>query len=190
MSDTNDNNEAPEGAAPETPAVADPAQGLKAEIASLKDQLLRAFAETENVRKRGERERADVAQYGIAKFARDLLSVADNLRRALDAAPKEMADDVKNLFEGIAATERELANVFERHGIKALDPKGQKFDPNLHQAIAEVAGSGQPSGTVVAVAQTGYMIGERLLRAAMVSVARGDGPAVAKQPGASLDTTA
>ncbi|NWH09175.1 MAG: nucleotide exchange factor GrpE [Alphaproteobacteria bacterium] len=198
MSDHQENPQAPldapqsdavEGAAPPKEAgAAEP----PSEVKELKDQLLRALAEAENVRKRAERDKVETQLYGIAKFARDLLSVSDNLRRALDALPAEARaaapDAVRNLFTGIEATERELQGVFERHGVKPLNPVGEKFNPNLHQAIAEVPTTTQPPGTVVAVMQTGYMIGERLLRAAMVTVARAD--AAKAGPGSSVDTTA
>lgn len=175
---------------PETPAAAplDPA-ALQAELAETKDRLLRALAEGENIRKRLEREKGDALTYGIARFAGDLLPVADNLRRALDAVPAESRADlpepVQNLLVGIAATERGLLATFERHGIKPVNPVGAKFNPQFHEAIGEVQGSGQAPGTVVAVAQIGYTIGERPLRAAMVTVAKGD-----VAPGATVNTTA
>jgi molecular chaperone GrpE len=155
--------------------------GLEAELADHKDRLLRALAEAENIRRRAERERADVQKYAVAGFAKDLLEPADNLRRALDSVKPEDARDDKTrlLLEGVAATERELLAMFERHGLKRLDPKGERFDHNLHQAIFEAEKSGQPAGTIVEVLQPGYVLHDRLLRPAMVGVAKG-GPAPAE----------
>jgi molecular chaperone GrpE len=148
---------------------------LEAELAEQKDRLLRALAETENVRRRAQREREDATKYAIAGFAKDLLSAADNLRRALDSLPEAEAKDerTRSLLAGVAATERELLGVFERHGIKRIDPQGERFDHNLHQAIFEADRANQPSGTVVEVLQPGYLLHERLLRPAMVGVAKG-----------------
>ncbi len=175
-----------------------PAQQLeaaRAEAAQLKDQLLRAMAETENVRRRAAREREDATKYGVANFAREMVGVADNLRRALEAIPAEaLANDeaLKTLFEGVAATERQLEAAFEKQAIKRLSPMGEKFDSNLHQAMFEVPGTGQPNGTVVQVLQAGYVIHDRLLRPAMVGVAKGgaaQSPGSAA-PGGSVDTVA
>ena len=148
---------------------------LEAELAEYKDRLLRALAETENVRRRAQREREDASKYAIAGFAKDLLSAADNLRRALDSLPESEARDerTRSLLAGVAATERELLGVFERHGIKRIDPKGECFDHNLHQAIFETERPDQPSGYVVEVLQPGYVLHDRLLRPAMVGVAKG-----------------
>jgi molecular chaperone GrpE len=148
---------------------------LEAEVADHKDRALRALAEAENVRRRTERERADALKFAISGFARDLLGAADNLRRALDSMPAdEIKDDkVRSLLEGVAATERELLGAFERNGLKRIEPKGEKFDHNLHQAIFEAENSGQPAGTVVEVLQPGYVLNDRLLRPAMVGVAKG-----------------
>jgi molecular chaperone GrpE len=148
---------------------------LEAELAEYKDRLLRALAETENVRRRAQREREDASKYAIAGFARDLLSVADNLRRALESLPESEATDerTRSLLAGVAATERELLGVFERHGIKRIDPKGEVFDHNFHQAIFEAERPDQPSGSVVEVLQPGYVLHDRLLRPAMVGVAKG-----------------
>lgn len=166
---------------------------LQSEIADLKDRLLRALADAENTRRRGEREKADASQYAVTKFARDMLSVADNLKRALDAFPPETlaqaAPQVKAVLEGVEATERHLQSTLERHGIKIIDTQGVRFDPNLHQAIAEVPGQGAPPGSIVNVVQTGYMIADRLLRPAMVTVARADGkPAAKGETGSTVDT--
>ena len=149
---------------------------LEAENASLKDQLLRAMAETENLRRRAEREKEDTSKYAVATLARDILSVADNLRRALDSLPIDQApnDAVRNLLTGVEATERELLAIFERRGIKRIEPVGERFDPNFHQAMFEVPNTGQAAGTVVQVLQPGYIIHDRLLRPALVGVAKAD----------------
>lgn len=157
----------PEAAAPPPP---------EQEIAALKDQLLRALAETENLRRRSEREREDVAKYAVAGFARDMLTVADNLRRALDAIPahaREEDENLDTLAVGVEATEREMLAVFERHGIRKIEPLGEKFNHDLHQAMYEVPDTGKPAGTVVELVQPGYVINDRLLRPAMVAVAKG-----------------
>lgn len=168
----------PEGA--EAPARAepqpDPTAQLEAEKADLKDRLMRALAETENLRRRGEREAADARTYAVTGFARDILTVADNLRRALDSAPEDRSSidgAAKALIEGIELTERDLLKTLERHGVKRLEPKGAKFDPNMHQAMFEVPSEDVPNGTVVQVVQTGYAIGERVLRPALVGIAKG-----------------
>ena len=169
--------------------------------AELKDQLLRALAETENVRRRAKKDVADAGRYGIANFARDMLSVSDNMTRALDSTPdgaREESDIVKALVEGVEMTAREMASALERHGIKQVNPLGEKFDYNLHQAMFEAPVTGQPDGTIVEVVQVGFMIGDRLLRPAMVGVAKaarppaekdGDGEEV-ENLGARLDTNA
>lgn len=144
-------------------------------VAQLKDQLLRALAETENVRRRARKDVTDASRYGIANFARDMLSVSDNMARALDSIPddaREESDVVKAIAEGVEMTAREMASALERHGIRLVSPLGEKFDYNLHQAMFEAKDSDQPDGTIVNVVQAGYMIGERLLRPAMVGVAK------------------
>lgn len=148
----------------------------EADAADAKDRALRALAETENVRRRAQREREDAGKYAAANFAKDLLNVADNLRRALDSLPDGQASDelTRNLLMGVAATERELLAAFERHGIRRIDPKGERFDHNFHQAIFEAENTGKPAGTVVQVLQPGYLMHERLLRPAMVGVAKGE----------------
>jgi molecular chaperone GrpE len=148
---------------------------VEAELAETKDRLLRALAETENVRRRLQRERDDAQRYAAGGFAKDLLSPVDNLRRALDAMPEtEIADTrARSLRDGVAAIERELLAAFERHGLKRIDPKGERFDHNFHQAIFEVERSDVPAGTVVEVLQPGYVLHDRLLRPAMVGVAKG-----------------
>lgn len=152
-------------------------EALEADIAELKDKLLRAVAEAENVRRRAERERQDAARYGAANFARDMVQVSDNLRRAIAALKPEERDtapaSLKALIEGVEMTERQLLSTFERHGIREITPApGERFDANLHEAMFEVPTAEQPAGTVVHVVEAGYMIGERLLRAARVGVAK------------------
>jgi molecular chaperone GrpE len=171
--DTGAEAEADVDAAPPSPE--ERAAALEAELAEAQDKLLRALAETENTRRRAQRERADAERYGFAKFAGDLLSVADNLRRALDSLPEAEAQDdrTRSLLAGVAATERELLAAFERHGLKRVDPKGERFDHNFHQAVFEVENTGHPAGTVVEVLQPGYVVHDRLLRPAMVGVAKG-----------------
>jgi molecular chaperone GrpE len=152
---------------------------LEAELADVQDRLLRALAETENTRRRAQRERADAEKYSVAKFAGDMLSVADNLRRALDSLPESEARDdrTRSLLNGVAATERELLAAFERYSLKRIDPKGEKFDHNFHQAVFEMENTGRPAGIVVEVLQPGYVLHDRLLRPAMVGVAKGGSPA-------------
>ena len=149
------------------------------ESAELKDKVLRTLAEMENLRRRTEREVADARTYGIAGFARDVLGIADNMQRALDAARQELGGStdpgVKTLLEGVELTERELLKALERNGVKRFDPQGEKFDPNLHQAMYEVPDASVPSGMVMQVIQPGYMIGERILRPALVAVSKGGG---------------
>jgi molecular chaperone GrpE len=166
---------------------------LKTEVAELKDRLLRALADAENTRRRAEREKADASQYAVTKFARDMLSVADNLKRALDAYPPDVragaAPQVKAVIEGIEATERHLQSTLERHGVKMIDTNGARFDPNLHQAIAEVPAEGKQPGSIVNVVQTGYLIADRLLRPAMVTVARSGGSETPQTPGNTPGST-
>ena len=152
-----------------------PSTSLDRELAETKDRLLRALAETENVRRRAQREREDTLKYAISNFARDLLSPVDNLRRALDSVPEAEITDprTKSLLDGVAATERELLATFERYGLKRIDPKGERFDHNFHQAIFEAERPDLPAGTVVEVLQPGYVLHDRLLRPAMVGVAKG-----------------
>lgn len=149
---------------------------LELEMANLKDQALRAMAEAENVKKRAEREVAAAKVYGIERFATDVLSVVDNLGRALltldGKAREDMGDNAKNLLEGIELTEKEMMAVLARHGIKAVPGKGSKFDPNVHQAVAQIP-SDEDKGNVAEVMQVGFTIGERTLRAAMVAVSTG-----------------
>lgn len=152
---------------------------LRAEVGELKEKHLRALAEVENTRRRAERDRVDASQYAVTRFARDMLAVSDNLQRALAHLPQEARADapaaLKAVLEGVEATERQLAAALEQHGIRPIDTKDAKFDPHLHQAIAEVPADDRPPGSIVDVVQTGYVISDRLLRPAMVTVARGNG---------------
>jgi molecular chaperone GrpE len=158
---------------PETGSV----EALAKEAAEARDKMLRTLAEMENLRKRTAREVADARVYGITGFARDVLDIADNLQRALDAVPAEAkanADPgLKALIEGVELTERSLLNALEKNGVKKFDPSGEKFDPNFQQAMYEVPDPSVPAGTVVQVVQAGYMIGDRVLRPALVAVAKG-----------------
>ena len=159
----------------------DPEEGsvelLVKEATESRDKMLRTLAEMENLRKRTAREVADARAYGITGFARDILDIADNLQRALDAIPaeaKETADPgIKAFIEGVELTERSLLNSLEKNGVKKFDPLGEKFDPNFQQAMYEVPDPSVPAGTVVQVVQAGFMIGERVLRPALVGVAKG-----------------
>ena len=180
-------NPAPE-AAPEAEAVQDAAgidardleiATLKEEAAQFKDRLLRTAADMENLRKRAEREKAEATLYAATNFARDLLSVADNMQRALAAVTpeaREQADEAtKNLLAGVEMTERELLKVFERYNIRKVETVGAKFDPNVHQALFEVPTKDHPPGTVVQEMQSGFAIGDRCLRPAMVGVSKAEG---------------
>ena len=159
----------------------DPEEGsveaLTKDVADAKDKMLRTLAEMENLRKRTLREVADARTYGISGFARDVLDIADNLQRALDAVPleaREAADPgLKALIEGVELTERSLHKTLEKNGVQKIEPLGEKFDPNFHQAMYELPDSSVPSGTVVQVVQAGYMIGDRILRPALVAVTKG-----------------
>ena len=176
------------GSAPEPDRVAQ----LEAEKLDLKEKLLRTLADMENLRRRTEREIVDARTYAVTNFARDMLTGADNFQRAVDSVPKEAretGDAVwKGLIEGVELTERDMLKTLERYGVKRLDPQGEKFDPNLHQAMFEVPNPDVPNGTVVQVVQTGYVIGDRVLRPALVGVAKGGPKATA--PDASSDTAA
>ena len=186
MTDPNRPNDDPANAA--EPVVSkpyimpdDPEEGsveaLTKEVAEARDKMLRTLAEMENLRKRTSKEVADARTYGITGFARDVLDIADNLQRALDAVPAEAkaaADlGLKALIEGVELTERSLLNALEKNGVRKFDPQGEKFDPNFQQAMYEVPDASVPSGTVVQVVQAGYTIGERVLRPALVAVSKG-----------------
>jgi len=146
---------------------------LEAELSAAKDQQLRALAEVENIRRRSQREREDALKYGAVSLARDLLNIADNLGRALAAAPSDAADEsVKGLVEGVGMVERELAGVLEKHNVRAVAGEGEPFDHNVHQAVVEIETGDVPPGHVAQVMQTGYTLHDRLLRPAMVAVAK------------------
>ncbi len=161
---------------------------LEAELAQLKDQLLRAVAETENVRRRLETQAEERGKYAVTNFAKDMLQVADNLRRALDSIPADARETdavAQKLSEGVELTERSLLSALERYNIKRVEAMGQRFDPHLHQAMMEIEDTSKPAGTVVLEMQAGYTIADRLLRPAMVGVSKG-GP----KPAPEVDTTA
>lgn len=183
---------APDAAAEDVAAASSDARiaELEAEVAKLKNEVLYAKAETENVRRRLEQQAEDRAKYSVSAIAKDVLSVADNLRRALDSVPpaaREGNDMANTLTVGVEMTERELLATFERYGIRAVPAHGTRFDPNLHQAMMEVEDTTQPEGTVVMVMQQGYQIHDRLLRPALVGVSKG-GPKT--PPGEQVDTKA
>ncbi|MGF1595283.1 MAG: nucleotide exchange factor GrpE [Kiloniellaceae bacterium] len=179
----------------------DPVALLEAEVASLKDQLLRAMAETENVRRRAQREREDSVRYAAVPVIKDLLGVADNLQRALESVPEDLAEgneQMKNLRLGVEMTQKELQSVFERHNIRTIDPLGERLDPHLHEAMYEIEDPDKPAGTVVQVVQAGYRLHDRLLRPARVGISKGGAKAAQGQagqgggakPGDSVDTQA
>jgi molecular chaperone GrpE len=168
----------------------DPIDLLKAENADLRERFVRLAADMDNLRRRTEREVKDAKSYAVSGFARDMLTVSDNLRRALDSIPEESRQTadagLTTLIEGMEMTERSMLSALERHGVRKINPVGQKFDPNFHQAMFEMPNAEVPNNTVVQVVQDGYIIGERVLRPAMVGVAKG-GPKVveASEPGAN-----
>ncbi len=191
MTDEANQNNGPDEA--ETPGVETPEFAadteaflrLAAENEELKDRALRLAAEMENLRRRTQRDVADARTYAVTNFARDMLGVSDNLKRALEAIPADAlaAGDAgfKSLAEGVEMTERAMLSALERHGVKKLEPEGEKFDPNFHQAMFEIPNTEVPNNTVVQVVQTGYVIGDRVLRPAMVGVAKGGPKAVATE---------
>lgn len=149
---------------------------LEQQIADLNEKMLRLAAELENTRRRAERDKSDALRYGVTGFARDMVSVGDNLTRALNAIEETdregLSDNMVNLLEGVSATQRDLMAALQRNGLKPIAPEGEKFDPNFHEAMYEAPGTGRDSGTVIEVVEIGYMIGERLLRPAKVGVAK------------------
>lgn len=192
------------GVETEAGEVTDRAAALEAEAASLKDQLLRALAETENLRRRSQREREDAVRYAAVPLIKDLIEVADNLRRALEAVPPDAVEGdehLKTLMTGVEMTEKAMQGVFEKHDIQRIDPLGERLDPHWHEAIFQIPDPNQPAGTVLQVVRVGYRLHDRLLRAAQVGVAKG-GPSAAanggkgngegdrREPGSRLDTTA
>lgn len=178
-------------------------EALKAELAAAKDQMLRVAADAENTKRRALRDRDDAGKYAIQNFAKDIVNVADNLRRALEAIPDDLKEDVRvgNLTEGIEATERELLRSFEKNGIAKLNPIGEVFDPNFHEVMFEAPAPGQTAGTVIEVVETGYTLHGRIIRPARVGVAKDDGqgggknggsggPTPSSDPGSTIDTEA
>ncbi len=175
---------------------------LREELGKVREQMFRVAAEAENTRKRAAREIADARKYAVTGLARDLLDVADNLSRALAAIPAEARDHASEalggLISGVELTDKNLHAALDRHGVRKIDPKGEKFDPNHHQAVVQLP-STAPAGEVVEVIQPGYLLGERTLRAAMVAVSSGQAPVPTEQeaasesdatPGSNVDTTA
>jgi molecular chaperone GrpE len=200
---TSDSDYAPNDGQPEekpapqsADAEAEKVAALENEVAALNDRILRLAAELENTRRRADREKQDASRYAIASFARDLVNVADIFDRALQTLPADPAEASPETLSGFAAgvrmTERSLIAALERHGVKKIDPKGEKFDPNLHQAVAQAPAAGIPAGHVAETAQTGFVIGDRVLRAAMVIVSTGEPAATGNgaSSGAHVDTTA
>jgi molecular chaperone GrpE len=169
---------------------------LQAELDKTREQMLRALADMENLRKRSQKEREDASRYAVTSFARDLLDVADNLRRALDSAPVDLPDSdprIFNLLEGIKATERGMLSALEKNGIRKIFPLDEPFNPNFHEVMLETPAPGKPSGTVVMVMESGYMLHDRLLRPARVAVAKNDGQSGETPPltpGGTIDTSA
>ena len=182
-------------AADEKPSLEEQLATKHEELAALNDKVLRLAAEMENTRRRLEKDKVDASAYAVSSFARDMLSVADNLRRALDALPEAAHSDphMKPLITGVEMTEKELLAVFGRYGIAQIKAEGAKLDPNLHQAVATVESAVQEPGTVLQVFQSGYTIKDRLLRPAMVTVAKamiGEAAPHDAEPGARVDTKA
>jgi molecular chaperone GrpE len=174
----------------ETEEEHDPLAEAQAEIVDLKDKLLRAMAEMENIRRRSEKEKADVGKFAVTSFARDMLSLSDNMARALTAAESGDGEGAGNetlmqLLDGVRLTQKDLINQFEKHGIREINPLGEKLDPNWHQAMVQLDDPDAPAGTIVQVMQVGFAIHDRLLRAAMVGVAKGG-----SAKGKNLDTKA
>ncbi len=168
----------------------DPIEVLEAEVTELKDKLLRQAADMENLRRRTEREKQDMAKFAITNFAKDIVTLDDNLTRTLSAVPEGAVDEdvaLKALVEGVEMTGRELTNVLERHGIKRIDPKGEIFDPNSHQALFEIPNPDITAGTILEVVAPGFTIDKRVLRPAMVGVAKG-GQKPSKEPKAEQET--
>jgi molecular chaperone GrpE len=173
--DAQSDDAAPQDVAPLTPE--EKIEALETELAKQKEQVLRQLAETENARRRAQREREDTIRYGASALAKDLLNVADNLQRALQSVPsdaRESDDVIKNLVIGIEMTEKELLSAMQKQGVEKIEPLGEKFSYDKHQAMFEVPGTGKPAGTIVELMQPGYIMHERLLRPAMVGVAKGD----------------
>lgn len=169
---------------------------MEAEMADMKDKMLRVVADAENTKRRALKERDDAKKFAVSSYSRDLLPVADNLKRALDAIPDELKqnEQINNLIEGIQATERELLRTFEKNGLVKLDPINQVFDPNFHEVMFEAPDPSKPAGTIMQVMETGYMLHDRLIRPARVGVVKDDGQGGAgtppTDPGHNIDTEA
>jgi molecular chaperone GrpE len=170
----------------ETAPQIDPIEAMAAENAELKDRMLRLAADMENLRRRTQREVADAKTYSVANFARDMLGVSDNLRRAIEAVSDEKresgSEEFKSLLEGVEITEKSMLSMMERHGVQKLEPEGEKFDPNFHQAMFEIPNTEVPNNTVLQIVQAGYQIGGRVLRPAMVGVSKGGPKAPVEEP--------
>lgn len=162
------------------------------QLADLNEKFMRLAAELENTRRRASRDRSEALKYGIASFARDMIAVSDNLARALTSidedARTQLPENARNLLDGVAATQRDLMAVLERHDIVKMTPLGEKFDPNLHEAMFETAYTDKENGTIIEVVETGFMIGDRLLRAAKVGIVKN--PTSDKTPPLPPDTKA
>jgi molecular chaperone GrpE len=166
---------------------------LEAELARMKDHMLRALADAENTRKRAIKDKEDAAKYAVSSFARDLLDFADNFQRALAAIPADMKADerISGVVAGIEAMDKEMMRVLEKHGIQKVDPLHQPFNPNFHEVMFESPGSGKAAGTIIQVIEPGYVIKDRLLRPARVGVAKDEGQGNAGgPPGSRVDTQA
>ncbi|MCB1532659.1 MAG: nucleotide exchange factor GrpE [Alphaproteobacteria bacterium] len=181
-----------EGGEPDFRAVID---ALRAELEQNKEQMMRALAEAENTRKRAQKDREDASKFAVSGFAKDLLDVADNLRRALAAVPEDLLEAdvrVKNLLDGIEGTERQLLRSFEKNGIQKLDPLGEPFDPNFHEVMFESPAPDKPAGTIVQVLEVGYVLNGRILRPARVGIAKDEGQGGPQspptEPGGTIDT--
>lgn len=186
-----------ESKAPESHIADADIEAMQNELETAKEQAVRALAEAENTRRRAQKEREDATKYAVSSFAKDLLDVSDNLRRALEAVPTDLLDtqpQVKNLVDGIEATERTLLRTFEKHGIKKLEPLDELFDPNFHEVMFEAPAPGKPSGIVMQVIEPGYTLNDRLLKPARVGVTKDDGSPTSTQgdppAGGHIDTKA
>jgi len=178
------------GATPEMENAQKRISELEAANADLKDRMMRALAEADNTRKRAVKDREDASKFAVTKFAREMLSVSDNLNRALSAVTEEQrnnSSELKALYEGVDATERELVKAFKNHDIEKIEPLGQIFDPNFHEVMFEAPISGKAAGTIIQVIDAGYTIHGRLLRPAKVGVAKGDNGSATPAEGSLLD---
>ena len=160
-------------------------ENLEKELVEAKDRTMRALADAENTRKRAQKDREDAGKYAISGFARDLLDFSDNFKRALDAMPEDTPEAVRG---GIEAMEREMLSTFDRHGIKKIEPLDEPFDANFHEVMFEAPTEGKDAGTIIQVIDAGYVLNDRLLRAAKVGIAKADPNAnPSADPGAKID---